>query len=336
VADSRRRRLVRIGLIVAVALVAVGFGVSRLREALASESTDDAFVEGHLAYLSARVPGQVVEVLVQENQEVRAGQPLVRLDRADFEARLAHARADLDAARNRVSQALAASASAGAQARAASARLAHAEQELTRARELFARGAGSRMSLDAAVAARDAALAEVRAAEQRAEAERAVVGNEAPVRQAAAAVREAELALEWTTLAAPFDGRIGKKNVELGVTVSPGQPLLSLVATRGSWVVANFKETQIGRMKLGDPVEIEVDAFPGRLWRGHVASISPATGAKYALLPPDNATGNFTKVVQRVPVRIDLDAVEGDGAMPGEDPTSLPVGLSVVARVRGS
>jgi membrane fusion protein (multidrug efflux system) len=160
-----------------------------------------------------------------------------------------------------------------------------------------------------------------------------MLGSDAPVKQAEAAVREAELAFSYTTLRAPYAGRVGKKNVEIGATVQPGQPLVTIVATRGNWVVANFKETQIGAMRPGDPVDVHVDAFPGREWRGHVDSISPATGAKYALLPPDNATGNFTKVVQRVPVKVVLDAVSGEGSA-GEDPTALPVGLSVVARVR--
>jgi membrane fusion protein (multidrug efflux system) len=152
------------------------------------------------------------------------------------------------------------------------------------------------------------------------------------VKQAEAALREAELQLGYTEIRAPFAGRVGKKSVEIGATLAPGQPLLSLVATHGNWVVANFKETQIGAMKPGARVDIEVDAYPGRRWVGHVESISPATGAKYALLPPDNATGNFTKVVQRVPVRVALDSVSGEGAA-GEDPTAVPVGLSVVARV---
>jgi membrane fusion protein (multidrug efflux system) len=257
----------------------------------------------------------------------------VRIDAADHEARLALAQANLEIARNSIAQTGASSDAAAAQVRAAQARLQNTEQELVRARGLFAQGAGSKTALDAAQAMRDAATAELRAAQRREDAERAMLGSGAPVKQAEAAVREAELALSYTTIPAPFAGRIGKKSVEVGATVQPGQPLLTIVATHGNWVVANFKETQIGAMKPGDAAEITVDAYPNRAWRGHVESISPATGAKYALLPPDNATGNFTKVVQRVPVKIALDGVNGEGAA-GEDPTALPVGLSVVARVR--
>jgi membrane fusion protein (multidrug efflux system) len=191
------------------------------------------------------------------------------------------------------------------------------------------------------VAARDSALAEMRAAEQREVAERAALGSDAAVRQAEASLQEAELALARTSIVAPFDGVIGRKSVERGANVSPGQPLFALAADSGNWVNANFKETQIGRMHLGDPVDIRVDAFPDRVWRGHIESISPATGAKYALLPPDNATGNFTKVIQRVPVRISLDPeparetpdVSASPELPWSG-DSLPVGLSVSVSVR--
>jgi membrane fusion protein (multidrug efflux system) len=326
-------RALRVAAFVAVLAAGAGWGASALRAVWGTEATDDAFVEGHLVYVSPRVSGQVREVLVAENQEVQAGDVLVRVDPADYEARLALAQANLEIARNEVAQTGASSDAAAAQVRGARARLQHAQQGLARARGLFAQGAGSETALDAAQSAHDAALADLRAAQRREDAERAMLGSAAPVKQAEAAVREAELALSYATIRAPFAGRVGKKSVEVGATVQPGQPLLTIVATRGNWVVANFKETQIGAMKPGDPVDITVDAYPGRIWHGRVESISPATGAKYALLPPDNATGNFTKVVQRVPVRVALESVEGDGVA-GEDPTALPIGLSVVARVR--
>ena len=328
-------RPVLVGVAVLAVLISGTYWFVALR---GRERTDDAFVEGHLVFLSPRVSGHVVEVLVDENQRVRANQPLVRLDPADFEARVAHARADLDAARNRMTQSSAAADAAASQSRAAAVRLKHAEQELARARELVEKHAAANTALDTAVAERDAASAELRAAEQSEQAERAALGNEAPVRQSEAALQEAELALAYTVVAAPFDGIIGKKGVETGANVSAGQPLFALAADTDNWVIANFKETQIGRIQPGDRVEIRVDAFPARRWRGHVESISPATGAKYALLPPDNATGNFTKVVQRVPVKIAIDGSDEDGdreAATGADAT-LPVGLSVnvVVRVR--
>jgi membrane fusion protein (multidrug efflux system) len=324
---------IRIGLrplLIGVAAVALVLTATYWLLALRGrESTDDAFVEGHMVFLSPRVAGHVLEVLVDENQRVKAGQTLVRLDPADFEARVAHARADLDAARNRMIQAGAAAEAAGAQGHAAAARLRHAEQELARARELVEKSAAAPMALDTALAERDAAAAELRAAEQREQAERAALGSEAPVRQAEASLREAELSLAYTVVSAPFDGIVGKKGVEAGANVAAGQPLFALAATSGNWVTANFKETQIGSIQPGDRADIRVDAYPGRSWRGHVESISPATGAKYALLPPDNATGNFTKVVQRVPVKIALDG--DDGGAPDD---LLAVGLSVNVVVR--
>jgi membrane fusion protein (multidrug efflux system) len=325
-------------LALAAASVGLAAGVGYWAVALRGiESTDDAFVEGHMVFLSPRVGGQVVEVLVEENQRVTAGDALVRLDPADFEAREARARADLDAAHNRMAQAHAAADAAAAQGRAAEVRLRHAEQEVSRAESLFASGVGSRTVLDAAQAARDGALAELHAARQREHAERALVGSAAPVRQAEAALREAELALAHSVVRAPFDGIAGRRSVELGANVAPGQPLVALAEAGASWVTANFKETQIAGMQPGDGVEIRVDAYPGAVFRGRVESLSPATGARYALLPPDNATGNFTKVVQRVPVRISLDSVEnGDGGVPrsADGKPWLPVGLSVDVRVR--
>jgi membrane fusion protein (multidrug efflux system) len=299
------------------------------------ENTDDAFVEGHLVFLSPRVAGQVKEVLVEENQHVHAGQVLVRLDPADFEVRVDHARADLEAAKNRMAQSSAAAEAASAQARSAAVRVRHAQQELDRAQGLFERKVASQMQLDAAVAEYNTATAELRAAEQREIAERAMIANEAPVLQAQASLREAELALDHATISAPFDGEIGRKSVELGANVSPGQPLLALSQSSEKWISANFKETQVGRMHAGDPVEIRVDAYPDKVWHGRIESISPATGAKYALLPPDNATGNFTKVVQRIPVRIALeDSPPGDVAAGPPDPLSVGLSVNVSVRVR--
>ncbi len=330
-------RPILIGVATACAAVTIGWWALMLR---GWERTDDAFVEGHMVFLSSRVAGQVTQVHVVENQRVAKGDVLVRLDPADFEARVARAHADLDAARNRMAQTHAASDAAAAQIRAAEVRLRHADQELVRARELFEGGVGSRTALDAAVAVRDGATAALHAAQEQERAERAALGNEAPVRQAEAALREAELALEHSIVKAPFDGVVGKKNAEPGAIVSPGQPLLALADSSEVWVTANFKETQITAMDPGSAAEIRVDAFPDVLLRGHVESVSPATGARYALLPPDNATGNFTKVVQRVPVRIAIDSVEGDASsLPDVAATAggapwLPVGLSVNARVR--
>lgn len=330
-------RPILIGVVAACVAATLGYWALALR---GWERTDDAFVEGHMVLLSSRVAGQVMEVHAVENQRVAKGDVLVQLDPADFDVRVARARADLDAAHNRMAQAQAAADAALAQIRMAEVKLKHAEQELVRARELFESGVGSRTALDAATAVRDGAAASLHAAQQQERAERASLGNEAPERQAEAALREAELAREHSVVTAPFDGVVGRKSAEPGAIVAPGQPLLSLADSSEVWVTANFKETQITTMHPGDAAEIRVDAFPDVLLRGHIESVSPATGARYALLPPDNATGNFTKVVQRVPVRIAIDSVEGDSASLPAQPDAhsgaawLPVGLSVNARVR--
>jgi len=290
------------------------------------ESTDDAFLEGHVALIGAEVSGRVIEVAVEDNDRVQAGQVLVRLDPAEYEARVAKARADLDAATNRENAAHSAAASADADGRSAETELWRAKQDVERVQSLFERGVASRQQLDEAIAKRDSALAHVSAATNRADSERAMLGNSAQVKQAEAALRSAELDLSHTRVVAPFDGVIGRKNVELGALVSSGQPLVAVTAAVPPWVIANFKETQIARIHPGEKAEVHVDAFPDLLFKGHVESIAAATGATYALIPPDNATGNFTKVVQRVPVKIVLDE-------PPSDP--LRVGLSAQVRVGG-
>jgi membrane fusion protein (multidrug efflux system) len=181
---------------------------------------------------------------------------------------------------------------------------------------------GAKASVDAARAQEKAGLAAIEAARAKLEA------AQASVKAQLAAVRDAERELSYTEVKAPADGHIGSKSVEPGDRVQIGQALFALVEPHG-WIVANFKETQLKRMQIGQPVEITVDAIDGRTFQGHVASFAPATGAQFALLPPDNASGNFTKVVQRVPVKITFDAESVRGV---ED--RLPAGLSVVVNVK--
>jgi membrane fusion protein (multidrug efflux system) len=326
-ARVRARPALPAAIAVAVALAAAGGAeLYRLRGRV---STDDAFVEGSMTYLAAQVPGRVIEVRVQEHERVSAGQVLVRLDPADLRVRVERARADVAAARNQLEAAEASAASAEAEKKAAEVERWRAERELDRLRSLVAGGAASQQELDAAQAERDAAGARVTALELRARAERAVLGNQAPLEQARASLAAAELDLSHAEIQAPFDGVVGRKNVEPGAIVSPGQPLLAITADTPAWVMANFKETQLAELRPGAPAEVRIDAFPDAVWRGHVASFSPATGAKYALIPPEPAAGNFTKVVQRVPVKIVLDAVEGET----DPPDSLPIGLSVQVSV---
>lgn len=322
------------------------------------ESTDDAFVTGHVDQLSARVSGHVARILVEENQQVAAGDAVVQLDPLErqievrrTEAGLAQARAQAEQARAAVKAASTGIEVARMRVRTAEAGLAEAKArlglaELTRTRvaKLFEQGgATTRAALDDAETALTAARAGCDAAEAelataRGSVESARAAHEVAIAQngaaeAAIGVAEAEVAdakrlLDLCTVRAPVAGRIGRRNVEIGNYVQPGQILFSLVEPE-LWVVANFKETQLTLMREGQAVDVEVDALSGPALHGRVESFSPASGAQFALLPADNATGNFTKVVQRVPVKIVLDA-----ASRGAAAEVLRAGLSTVVEVR--
>ncbi len=333
---------------------AVQFGLHAYR----FEKTDDAYVTGHLHQISPQLDGQVKEILVTDNQTVRAGDVLVRLDPLQTELVLQKAKAALEQARANVAQTRAATGQADAQlaeAQAhvlqAAAQLAQTEAQLqlaqltfTRNEQLFAKGGvnsqadvdNARSVFHAAEAAHAAnqanataaqsAVASAAAAQNSAKAQ--VAAADASVAVAEAAVRDAERQLGYTTITAPAAGRIGNKAVEVGNRVLAGQTLFSLAASE-TWIIANFKETQLARMQPGQVVELSVDALPGHTLLGKVDSISPASGAQFALLPPDNATGNFNKVVQRVPVKILLT----DEAR-AELGDRLLLGLSVIVNVR--
>ncbi len=297
-APGSRRRIV-FAVLGLVLLGLVGLGVKRWWFARSHVSTDDAQVDGHIIPILPKVGGFVAEVRVQENQNVKTGDTLVVLDDRDFRSRLAQTEADLAAllatvsSRTRVGQAEAAVAQAQANA-------IKAHADLERLEPLAQQDIVSKQQLDAARAATVAADAQL------ASAQAALVGADARVAAARAARDQAALQLSYTRLVAPTSGVVSKKTVEVGQLVQPGQPLMSVVPLDDVWVVANLKETQTASVSPGAAVDFTVDAYPGRHFAGRVESLAPATGAKFSLLPPDNATGNFTKVVQRVPVRIRL------------------------------
>ena len=290
-----------------------------LRFHLTHESTDDAQVEGTIVPVLPRVGGYVERVLVQENQPVREGQVLVELDPADLEIRVAQAESAVREAEvgagaqapAHVSDASSRTGALDAQIEAARANAERAERDLTRMEELAAKHIVSSQRLDAARTAAETSRAAVRSLERQKSAARAGVTSAragvdvagARLEAARATLRSARLQLSYTRITAPASGVVARRSVEPGQLVQPGQPLMALVADT-AWVTANFKETQLTRIHEGAEVEVAVDAYPGCTVRGRVASVSPATGSQFSLLPPDNATGNFTKVVQRVPVRI--------------------------------
>ena len=308
-------------MVMGVALLGLlGFGAKRWWFARSHVSTDNAQVDGHIIPILPKVGGFVAEVRVRDNQDVKAGVTLVVLDDRDFRSRLAQTEADLAAllatvsSRTRVGQAEAAVAQAQANALKAHADLARMEplalQDIVSAQQLDA--------ARAAAAAADAQLASSQAA---------LVGADARVAASRAARDQAALQLSYTRITAPATGVVSKKTAEVGQLVQPGQPLMAVVPLQDVWVVANLKETETADVTPGDPAEISVDAYPGRRFRGQVESLAPATGAKFSLLPPDNATGNFTKVVQRIPVRVRL-------AGPADPAHPLRPGMSAVVTIQ--
>jgi membrane fusion protein (multidrug efflux system) len=314
-----RRRVVFILLGVAL-LALIGEGARKWIWGRSHVSTDNAQVDGHIVPILPKVGGFVSAVNVSENQAVKAGDTLAVLDDRDYRARLQQTDADLQVAlasvssRQRVGQA-----DAAVQQAQANAERAHAD--LDRLLPLAAQGIASKQQLDAtqnAVRSADAALSAAQAA---------LLGADARVASARASRDQAALNLTYTRIVAPANGVVSKKTVELGQLVQPGQPLMSVVPLDDIWVTANLKEIEVADVNPGDPADVTVDAYPGVHFRGHVESLSPATGARFSLLPPDNATGNFTKVVQRIPVRIRLDGPV-DAAHP------LRPGMSVVATVK--
>ena len=305
------------------------------------ESTDDAYVGGDVTVIAPRVSGLIAEVAVTDNQAVRAGDLLVKLDDRDYRAALAKAMAavagqqatlaNLDATRH-LQEAMITEAQAGITA--ADAEIDRARDDQVRYRQLSATAAASLQSYQKA----DADYKKAIAAGERARAallatERQLVVIDTQKQQAEAALAAAiadrdtaELNLGYTEVRAPIDGVVGNRSARTGAYATVGAQLISLVPAHGLWVDANFKESQLARMRPGLPVAIEADVLPGQVFHGHVASLAPATGAEFSVLPPENATGNFTKIVQRVPVRILLDDKASTLG-------SLRPGLSVTAEV---
>lgn len=293
--------------------------------------TDNAYVAAHVHQVSSRLAGTVSEVLVEENEAVAAGKIVARLDARDFEVRRQQALAQVAQAEAHLQQAHAQVALARAQVAREQAQATKSQQDLERSKSLAqgANGAISRQELDSAQAAADAAQAGLDVARSALEsAEAATAAARAQEQVAQSNLKDAELQLSYTEIRAPATGRIGRKNLETGNRVQPGQALLALVQP-DVWVVANFKETQLARLKPGQPVRLRVDAFPGRVFAGHVESLAPASGAQFALLPPDNATGNFIKIVQRVPVKIALDRQDT-----GDCEVRIVPGMSTVVEVK--
>ncbi len=306
-----RRWIIVIGAIVLLAAVAVG--VYYYWQSRYYESTDDAYIEGHPVSVSARVSGNAVAVRVTDNQHVPQDELLVEVDPRDYQIELQRAEAALQAAQADEQK-------AAADVEAARATWVQQEQDLRRNEALVKQGAATEQTLEHSRAAATTAQANLNAQEK------SVASTQAKTAVAKVAVDAARLQLSYTQVRAPQAGFVTQKSVEVGAYVNVGQPLLVIV-TDEMFVVANFKETQLTHMRPGQPVTIRIDAYPGAVFRGHVDSIQAGTGPTFSLFPPENATGNFVKIVQRVPVKIVFDEPPGPNH-------PLRLGLSVRPKVR--
>jgi membrane fusion protein (multidrug efflux system) len=342
-ARSRSRRLLRAGIVFALAIITIVGGALWWLEARNWVSTDDAFIDVHMVRISPQIAGRVARVLVEDNERVRAGQPLLEIDPADFTARLDQAIANEKSAAGMLAQARAQLAVSKANRDELRAEVGVAEANATNAAidlqryQRLARinsSALSRQQLDNATAAARSSAANLAAAQRKvvaAEAQVAYARTQvetaaAGLQAAAAQLEQAKLDLSYTRLVAPEAGHIAHKNVAVGDYVQIGQNLMALVPD-DVWVTANFKETDLAHMRVGQPVEIEVDAYPGTIFHGHIDSFQAGSGSAFSLLPPENATGNYVKIVQRVPVKIVFD----------DPPSARPMlgpGMSVVPYVR--
>jgi len=345
------KTLVAVG---AAAVLLLG-GTAYILAAKPTASTDDAYLHADSTVVAPKVRGLISDILVRDNQTVKAGQPLIRIDPEEFDARLAAAEAEQETAKAKVAAAKAALVSLAAEEKLAEANVHAAQTAIVSTDAQNVRAAADRQRYDrlvatGAVSQRDADLYRAGAVTAQSDADHsrallAVSRNQADVTRAKrpdleaalaeanAGVSRAKAALDLARqdqghalIRAPSDGVVGDRQAQVGDYVQPGTRLLTLVPTQSLYVTANFKETQVARMLVGQPATVKVDALPGRPLKGHVESFAPGSGSEFSLLPYEPGTGNFTKIVQRVPVRIRLDPNQPDAAR-------LRPGLSVVAKV---
>jgi membrane fusion protein, multidrug efflux system len=326
VEPSKGRKIVKRSLIAAVLLAGVAFGadfgyhywtVGRF-----IESTDDAYIKADYTTIAPKVAGYIETVSVNDNDVVKAGQVLARIDDRDFQTALAQAKADVKAseaaianldAQIELQQSVIGQARATIDASQAS--LDFARSDAARSERLITNGAGTQSRAEQSQSLNQQATAAL----ERDQAALVAAQKKIPVLEtqrdqaiaqrdrSAAAARQSELNLSYTAIVAPVDGVVGARSLRVGQYVTSGTQLMAVVPVHSSYVVANFKETQLTNVKAGQPVTIRVDSFPDLTFKGHVDSLSPASGLEFSLLPPDNATGNFTKIVQRIPVKIVFD-----------------------------
>lgn len=306
-----------------LAIVGAIVGGYLLYDTLGYQSTDDAYVETTTVSVSPKVSGQIVKVLVEDNQPVKAGQIVAVIDKVDYQVKLDQATAAYE-------KALLNQENAHANLNAANSEIALAKKDVERYENLYKAGAVSKQTLDRARTNLETIQAKQTTADQsifsKNPSQNAKVAD-ADLNVLKAQKRAAELALEYTDIKAPIDGTVSNKKVEVGMMVQPGSPLF-VVVPHNVWVVANYKETQLTKMKEGMDVDIKIDTYPNKVFKGKVDSIQRSSGAKASLFPPENAVGSFVKIVQRIPVKI----VFTENVDPHE--YSIIPGMSVVPKVK--
>ncbi|NLP63965.1 EmrA/EmrK family multidrug efflux transporter periplasmic adaptor subunit [Paraburkholderia sacchari] len=313
--NGKRKRMMTL-LVLVIVIAAIAYGLYYFLVARFSESTDDAYVNGNVVQITPQVTGTVIAVNADDTQTVKSGDPLVQLDPADSRIALQQAEANLGQTVRQVRGLFADDSQYQAQVAVRQADLSRAQDDLRRRMQVAQTGAVSQEEISHARDTVKSAQAALEAAQQQLAANRALtanttIANHPNVMAAAAKVRDAYLANARNTLPAPVTGYVAKRSVQVGQRVSPGTPLMSVVPLNAVWVDANFKEVQLKHMRIGQPVEMTADVYGSSVvYRGKVVGFSAGTGSAFSLLPAQNATGNWIKVVQRLPVRIALDPEE--------------------------
>jgi membrane fusion protein (multidrug efflux system) len=329
-APARRRLRILLLIVIPLLVAAVAVAIYRVRARYAT--TDNAYVHADKVLVSTDLGGRVLRVLVHENEPVTVGELILVIDDAEAQLAVAQARAHRETVRTEIASLKAQYAQKRAELELAERNSHFADKEWARQRELAARHLIASSQLDDVQRAAEDAAGRVAVARRDLETigarlagnPQAAVDQHPDVRAADVAIEQAELTLQHTELRAPRDG-IASHLPQVGDHLDAGRTALAIVSPQGMWVEANFKETDLGKVRVGQPVDVEIDTYGGQKWIGHVASIAQATGAEFALLPPQNASGNWVKIVQRVPVRIALDS--GPGNLP------LRAGMSAYVRI---
>lgn len=322
--QKKKKAFMIVGLVVVIGLIGGYFYKNYVRTHI---STDDAFIDGNIHTIAAKINGTVKAVYVNDNQSVKKGDLLVEIDPVDYTTRLQEARSAVGVERGKLSEAEAKIELARANLELARANLKLAETDKLRAEKLIKEEVIPQERYDRAMTTYEVSISQVRAAEEQLrQAETQKVTQVSTVQQKQATAEIADLNVNYTKIYAPVDGYVTKKSVQLGNQIQAGQPLMAVVALNDIWITANYKETEMGNIRPGQKVKIKVDSYPGRTFFGTVDSIMAGTGVTFSLFPPENATGNYVKVVQRIPIKIMLD--EGT-----DREHLLRIGMSVVPTV---